>query len=153
MGKLIPNAFNLLVVIYVALGSTACSYGMAIIGSTIGQPSFYVSLGLAPQGEPGYSRTAQYIGAFNGVNSAGSAIGAAVCSWAADKFSRKRTIQAAAGILIIGAALCAGANSNALFLVGRVINGLGIGKKPFPNMNREDLEVSHVGTCFGNVLD
>jgi hypothetical protein len=32
MGKLIPNSFNLLVVIYVALGSTACSYGMAIIG-------------------------------------------------------------------------------------------------------------------------
>jgi hypothetical protein len=32
MGKLIPNAFNLAVVIYVALGSTACSYGMAIIG-------------------------------------------------------------------------------------------------------------------------
>jgi hypothetical protein len=91
MGKLIPNAFNLLVVIYVALGSTSCSYGMAIvstdsllvllshtsarpvpsltvsqIGSTIGQPSFYDSLKLAPQGEPGYSRTAQWIGAFNG---------------------------------------------------------------------------------------
>ena len=32
MGKLIPNSFNLLVVIYVALGSTSCSYGMAIIG-------------------------------------------------------------------------------------------------------------------------
>ena len=32
MGKLIPNAYNLMVVIYVALGSTACSYGMAIIG-------------------------------------------------------------------------------------------------------------------------
>lgn len=32
MGKLIPNSFNLLVVVYVALGSTACSYGMAIIG-------------------------------------------------------------------------------------------------------------------------
>lgn len=123
--KLIPNAFNLLVVIYVALGSTACSYGMAIIGSTIGQPSFYISLGLAPQGEPGYSRTAEYIGAFNGVNSAGSAIGAVVCSYTADKFSRKRTIQGAALILIIGAALCAGANGNALFLVGRLINGLG----------------------------
>ena len=35
MGKLIPNAFNLAVVIYVALGSTACSYGMAIIGYAI----------------------------------------------------------------------------------------------------------------------
>ena len=66
-GKLIPNAFNLLVVIYVALGSTACSYGMAIIGSTIGQPSFYASLNLAPQGEPGYAITAQYIGGFNGM--------------------------------------------------------------------------------------
>lgn len=32
MGKLIPNAFNLAVVIFVALGSTACSYGMAAIG-------------------------------------------------------------------------------------------------------------------------
>lgn len=30
MGKLIPNTFNLLVVIAVALGSTACSYGMAV---------------------------------------------------------------------------------------------------------------------------
>ena len=142
MGKLIPNAFNLAVVIYVALGSTACSYGMAIIGyvthpsvlslltsysSTIGQPSFYASLGLAPQGEPGYSRTAQYIGAFNGVNSAGSAIGAALCSYFADKYSRKRTIQFAACILIVGAAICAGSINNAMFLVGRVINGLGIG--------------------------
>ena len=66
MGKLIPNAFNLAVVIFVALGSTSCSYGMAIIGSTIGQPSFFTSLKLASQGEPGYSRTAEYIGAFNG---------------------------------------------------------------------------------------
>lgn len=39
MGKLIPNAFNLLVVIYVALGSTACSYGMAIIGLVRKYPS------------------------------------------------------------------------------------------------------------------
>ncbi|KAK4942906.1 hypothetical protein LTR10_017482 [Elasticomyces elasticus] len=127
MGKLIPNAFNLAVVIYVALGSTACSYGMAIIGSTIGQPSFYKSLHLAPQGEPGYSRTAQYIGAFNGVNSAGSAIGAAACAYLADRLGRKKTIQIAAAVLIVGAAICAGAVNNAMFLVGRLINGFGIG--------------------------
>ena len=30
--KHIPNTFNLAVVIYVALGSTACSYGLAVIG-------------------------------------------------------------------------------------------------------------------------
>lgn len=43
MGKLIPNTFNLAVVIYVALGSTACSYGMAIIGSDISTPFFQIS--------------------------------------------------------------------------------------------------------------
>ena len=95
--------------------------------STIGQPSFYVSMSLAPQGEPGYSRTATYIGAFNGVNCAGSAIGCAICSYCADKFGRKRTIQGAALVLIIGAAICAGSVNNAMFMVGRLINGLGIG--------------------------
>jgi MFS family permease len=64
---------------------------------------------------------------FPGVNSAGSAIGAAICSYAADKWSRKNTIQVAALILVIGAAICAGAVDNAMFLVGRVINGFGIG--------------------------
>ncbi|KAJ6452943.1 arabinose-proton symporter [Mycena sanguinolenta] len=125
--KYIPNGFNLLVVLFVALGSTACSYGMAIIGSTIGQPSFYTSLDLAPQGKPGYSRTAEFIGAFNGINCAGSAIGAAVCSWSADKFGRKRTIQFASIILIIGTAICAGSVNNGMFMAGRIINGLGIG--------------------------
>ena len=38
-----------------------------------------------------------------------------------------RTIQYAAMILIVGAAICAGSVDNAMFLVGRVINGLGIG--------------------------
>lgn len=63
----IPNLFNFWVVVYVAIGATACSYGLAIIGSTVGQPSFYVSLKL--EGDPtasGYGRTAELIGAFNG---------------------------------------------------------------------------------------
>ena len=81
MGKRIPNLFNLLVVIYVALGSTACSYGMAIIGSTVGQPTFYTSLKMAPPGTPGYSRTANLLSAYNGVNAAGSIFGAGFTSW------------------------------------------------------------------------
>jgi MFS family permease len=63
----------------------------------------------------------------SGVNSAGSAIGAAACTYFADKYSRKRTIQYAAAILIIGAAICAGSVDNAMFIVGRLINGFGIG--------------------------
>lgn len=85
MGRYIPNAFNLAVVVYVALGSTACSYGLAILGSTIGQPSFFRSLNLAQQGEPGYDRTANLFGAFNGVSSAGACLGAIFNSWSVSR--------------------------------------------------------------------
>jgi MFS family permease len=108
MGKLIPNSFNLLVVIAVALGCTACSYGMTVISSTIGQTQFYQDMRLAPQGEPGYARTANLIGAMNAMNCVGSTFGAIVMSWVADKFRRLRTIQIGAIVMIIGAALCAG---------------------------------------------
>jgi len=127
MGRHIPNAFNLFVVIYVALGSTACSYGLAILGSTIGQPSFYTSLGLVPQGEPGYARTASLIGAFNGVSSAGACLGAIYNSWSADALSRKHTIQVGAIILSIGAALCAGSVNAGMFIFARLFAGVGIG--------------------------
>lgn len=126
-GKLVPNAFNLLVVIAVALGSTACSYGMSVISSTIGQPSFYVDLGLAPQGTAGYARTAQLIGAFNGVNSAGSALAAPFTAWTANKIGRLRTIELGALITIIGGALCGGSVNIAMFLVARFIAGWGVG--------------------------
>lgn len=63
----------------------------------------------------------------SGVNAAGSAIGAAGCSYLADKYSRKRTIQWAAMVLTVGAAICAGSVNNGMFMAGRVINGFGIG--------------------------
>ncbi|PPJ55862.1 hypothetical protein CBER1_07450 [Cercospora berteroae] len=127
MGRYIPNAFNLAVVIYVALGSTACSYGLAILGSTIGQPSFFRSLNLAQQGEPGYDRTANLFGAFNGVSSAGACLGAIFNSWSADALSRKHTIQLGAAILSIGAALCAGSVNVGMFIFARLFAGFGIG--------------------------
>ncbi|TKA78689.1 hypothetical protein B0A55_04493 [Friedmanniomyces simplex] len=127
MGKYIPNAFNLIVVIYVALGSTSCSYGLAILGSTVGQPSFYKSLGLAMQGEPGYARTASLIGAFNGVGAAGACVGAIINSWSADALSRKLTIQIGAVILSLGAALCAASVNVGMFVFARLFAGVGIG--------------------------
>jgi hypothetical protein len=38
-GKHIVNTYNLLVVAFVALGTLSTAYGLAIIGSTVGQPS------------------------------------------------------------------------------------------------------------------
>ncbi|KAH8807242.1 arabinose-proton symporter [Xylogone sp. PMI_703] len=127
MGKLIPNTFNLIVVLYVALGSTACSYGLSVIGSTIGQPTFYTGLNMAPPGSPGYSKTANLISAYNGVNSGGAIIGAAFTAWFADWAGRKRSIQLGALILAIGGAISAGSVNPAMFIVARTIAGVGIG--------------------------
>jgi MFS family permease len=127
MGKLIPNNFNLAVVIFVAIGSISCSYGLAVISSTIGQPSFYMAFGLAAQGQPGYGHTSELIGAMNGLNSAGVAFGSAILAWSADAYGRLRSLQLGALILIIGAALCAGAVNMPMFLVARFVAGLGIG--------------------------
>ncbi|GME37215.1 hypothetical protein GTA08_BOTSDO03736 [Neofusicoccum parvum] len=127
MGKLIPNTFNLLVVIAAALGSTCCSYGMSVISSTIGQPSFFVDMDLAAPDEPGYAHTAELIGAFNGVNSAGSLLAALFTAWTCDKYGRLRSMQIGCVTSIIGAALCGGSVDVAMFLVARFISGWGVG--------------------------
>jgi MFS family permease len=127
MDKFIPNLFNFWVVIFVALGSMSCSYGMSVISSTIGQPTFYTYFNLATQGEPGYSRTTALIGAINGLSSVGSVFGAGFTSWAADWAGRKRNIQMGALVIILGGGLCAGSVNMTMFLIARFIAGLGIG--------------------------
>jgi MFS family permease len=112
---------------YVALGSTACSYSLAVTGSTIGQPTFYTSLGMVPPGEPGYSGTANLISAFNGGNAAGNFIGNMFTSWLANFVGRKRAIQLGCVITSIGAAITCGAVNPAMFVVGRLISGFGTG--------------------------
>ncbi|KAL4891471.1 MFS sugar transporter [Aspergillus ambiguus] len=121
------NTTNLLVVVYVALGSTSCAYSLAVLGGVIGQPSFYSSLNLAPEGTPGYDRTAQLLGAFNGVQSAGACVGTIYNSWSANALSRKRTIQIGAIVTVISAALCAGSVNVGMFVFARFVSGLGLG--------------------------
>lgn len=101
--------------------------GLAIIGSTVGQPSFFTYFGLAPQGEPGYAHTTNIIGALNGVNSAGAIIGCGTSAYTSDKYGRKRTMQLGCVILVVGGALCAGSVSIGMFIVGRIIAGIGSG--------------------------
>jgi MFS family permease len=127
LSSLIVNKYNLNVVLFVALGVLSTAYGLAVIGSTVGQPNFYTYFNLATAGTPGYTHTTNIIGALNGVNSAGAIIGCLTSAWTADKYSRKRTLQGGCVILIIGGALCAGSINIAMFLVGRVIAGIGAG--------------------------
>ncbi len=82
------NTANLLLVIFVALGTLATAYGLAIIGSTSGQPNckqhlmqvveieilivvVYAYFNLAVPGEPDYAHTTDILGALNGANSGG----------------------------------------------------------------------------------
>lgn len=66
----------------------------------------------------------------SGVNAAGALVGSLANAYLADKFSRKYTIQIGAATLIVGAALCAASINVAMFMVARIIAGVGIGKFP-----------------------
>ncbi|TPX17299.1 uncharacterized protein E0L32_012237 [Thyridium curvatum] len=103
-------------------------YCSAIIGSTIGQPGWYEYFDLPPQGTEGYgSKTAQAIATANGLYSTGGAVGSLFVMWAASALGRKLSIQIGAACAVLGGALQGGAANLAMFQVGRVISGLGIG--------------------------
>lgn len=121
------SSYNLLIVTYVAIGTISSAYGLAVIGTTVGQPDFYTYFGLAPQDTPGYDHTTNIIGALNGVNSAGAIIGCIFQAWAGDYMGRKWTMQAGLVVLIIGGALCAGTVDIAMFIVARLVAGIGSG--------------------------
>lgn len=122
------NSYNLWVVILVAVGTISTAYGLAVIGSTVGQPNFYTYFGLeADTSAPGYAHTTNMIGALNGINSAGAVIGCILQAWTADAYGRKTTIQMGAVVLVVGGALCSGAVHMAMFLVGRLVAGIGAG--------------------------
>ncbi|KEZ44923.1 putative MFS sugar transporter [Scedosporium apiospermum] len=120
--------YNRLVTVAVAFGSFTYGYCSAIIGSTIGQPGWYQYFNLPMQGEEGYgSKTAQAIATANGLYSAGGAVGSLFIMWAATALGRKVSIQIGAACAVLGGALQGGAANLAMFQVGRVISGLGIG--------------------------
>jgi MFS family permease len=127
LNNIIVNAYNFWLVVYVAIGTISTAYGLAIIGSTIGQPNFYTYFNLASAGEPGYSRTSNMIAALNAVNSGGAIIGCLYQVWSSDHFGRKWTMMIGCGVLIVGGALCAGSVNLAMFIVGRGLAGIGSG--------------------------
>lgn len=125
LNKIVVNAYNLWVVVFVAIGTIASAYGLAIIGSTVGQPSFYTYFNLPVVGEAGYQHTTNIIGALNGVNSGGGVVGALVQAWTADYFGRRWTIMFGCVVLIIGGAICAGSVNIGMFIAGRALAGAG----------------------------
>jgi MFS family permease len=117
------NGYNFIIAFFVGLGSFTYGFDSAIVGSVIGLPSFYSYFNFEYTSSYGSS----IIGANNGVYAGGGAIGCWIVNWLSDKLGRRLAIQIIAAICIVSAALQAGSVHIAMFLVGRFLNGVGVG--------------------------
>ncbi|KAF2495020.1 major facilitator superfamily transporter sugar [Lophium mytilinum] len=120
--------YNISVVCFAAFGSLFTGYSLAVFAFTIGQPTFYTSLGLVSDPtSPGYSHTNDIIGAANGVFFGTGFFGCFLAGWAGNRFGRINGFRIAAVTGIIGGALQCGSQSPAMFLVARAVAGLAAG--------------------------
>lgn len=81
------NAYNVLVLIFLCLGSMTYGYSASVIGSTLGQPQFisYFDLDTRPN-------RLDLISTMNGLFQAGGVVGTLCLPWVADKYGRKWAI-------------------------------------------------------------
>lgn len=68
-----------------------------------------------------------FLQAINGVYLAGGAFGCWTLAWLADSIGRRRAIQLTCAICIVSAAIQSGSVHVGMFLVGRLLNGFGVG--------------------------
>ena len=110
-----------LIILFVTFGSLTYGYSASIIATTLAQPSFVDKFLNVPN-------AASLEGGVNGVFQAAGLIGALMTSATADFFGRKRALFIGATFAWVGGALQAGSVHIAMFFVGRLLTGLGIGK-------------------------
>ena len=106
-------------------------YGAAIISSTLGQTSFIAYFQLDTR-----SNATALEGATNGVFQAGGLIGALGSSYVADRWGRRGAILTAAVICVIGGALQAGSVNIIMFIIMRLVTGVGIGMPHVPTADQ-----------------
>ncbi|KAH7252798.1 general substrate transporter [Fusarium tricinctum] len=118
--------YNFLIVFFVALGSFTYGFNSAISGSVLGLTSFLDYFNLSTSG-PDAARSNRIIGANNGLFAGGGIIGCFLVPTLLDRCGRRLAIQLTTLICIISAALQAGSVHVAMLLIGRFLNGIGIG--------------------------
>ncbi|KAM6510330.1 hypothetical protein FALCPG4_017947 [Fusarium falciforme] len=118
--------YNFLIIFFVALGSFTYGFNSAISGSVIGLSSFLNYFDLVTSG-PGASKSNQIIGANNALFAGGGVIGCGLVPWLLDRCGRRLAIQITCAICLISAVLQAASVHIGMLLVGRFINGIGVG--------------------------
>jgi len=106
------------IVIFICFGTAGFGFSNAVIGSTLGQPSFLKEMGLAtnPNAEA-------LISAVLAVYNVGGVFGSICHGLLADRYGRKVSAAVACVIMILGAAVCTAANSMPLYIAFRFFCG------------------------------
>ncbi|KAI1608338.1 MFS transporter [Exophiala viscosa] len=103
----------------VSWGIFAYGYIASIIGTTIGQPTFYLAMGLTGH------NTAAILGAANALFFFGGAVGSLVVAVFADKYGRRPFITIGTIVMLVSTALVAGSVHIAMFIVFRFTGAIG----------------------------
>lgn len=114
------TAYSIYCIFFMGLGSMSYGYPAAIIGTTLGQPSFLSYMGLDTA-----TNATQLIGAITALQYAGGIVGAFVHGWLSNAYGRKASILFGALMVLISGALLTGSVNVAMFIVFRFFNGWG----------------------------
>ncbi|EIW82728.1 general substrate transporter [Coniophora puteana RWD-64-598 SS2] len=117
------SAFNICIILVLALGSLTYGYAFSVISNTIGQPGFLSYFNL--DSNPSYASAIE--GATNGLLSAGGIFGTITVAYTCNKYGRKTTMIAASWVCIVGGVLEAASVDISMFLVARFVTGWGVG--------------------------
>ncbi|KAK2935211.1 Major facilitator, sugar transporter-like [Fusarium oxysporum f. sp. vasinfectum] len=96
------SALNVLIIVFVTLGSFSYGYSASIIASTLGQSHFISYFHLDPAHDPNANAL---LGATNGLFQTGGLFGALLIGYCADHFSRRVAIIISSAIICIGGVL------------------------------------------------
>ncbi|KPM46386.1 hypothetical protein AK830_g167 [Neonectria ditissima] len=106
------------------LGSVLTGYGSSVISNTLGQPSWYKQMGLAPQSQ----KTTDIVGAANGLFYAGGFFGTLFTYYFSERWGRLTGLKVAAVWAVLGNALQAGSMNIPMYLVSRLLSGFAAGQ-------------------------
>lgn len=93
------------------------------MSNTLGEPGFLSYFNLATDS----AYASQVIGAFNGVLSAGGALGCVTVAWTSKRYGRKWSMNASAVVAVIGGAIQTGSVNAAMLIFSRFVIGWGMG--------------------------
>jgi MFS family permease len=113
-------------VLVACIGSFTYGYVIAVLGTTLSKPDFYIYMDLDTVG-PGKTYAEAIIATWNCVLYVGAVFGGISYSFISDRWGRRAPIGIGSFFAMFGGALQAGSVNVAMLAVSRVIIGLGIG--------------------------